>query len=56
MGVEQSSDSKSRAGQSSDLGVGWKLEQWKWEMGRPLTVLVQETFGLHYNFREFSIP
>ena len=37
MGVEQSSDSKSGAEQSSNLGVGWKLEQRKWEMGCPLT-------------------
>ena len=38
MGVERSSNSKSGAGRSSDLGVGWKLEQWKWEMGCPLTL------------------
>ena len=37
MGAEWSSDLKSRAGWSSNLGVGWKLEQWKWEMGHPLT-------------------
>ena len=37
MGAEQSSDSKSGAGWSSDLGVGWNLEQWKCEMGCPLT-------------------
>ena len=37
MGVERSSNSKSGAGWSSDLGVGWNLEQWKCEMGCPLT-------------------
>ena len=36
MGVEWSSNSKSGAGWSSDLGVGWNLEQQKWEMGRLL--------------------
>ena len=38
MGAEQSSDSKSRAGRSSNLGVGWNLEQQKCEMGCPLTM------------------
>ena len=38
MGAEQSSNSKHRVERSSDLGVGWKLEQWKWEMGHPLTI------------------
>ena len=37
MGVERSSNSKSGAGGSSNLGVGWNLEQWKCEMGCPLT-------------------
>ena len=37
MGVEWSSDSKSRVGWSSNLGVGWNLEQQKCEMGCPLT-------------------
>ena len=36
MGVERSSNSKSGAGWSSDLGVGWNLEQRKCEMGCPL--------------------
>ena len=40
MGVEWSSDSKSRAGWSSDLGVGWNLEQQKCEMGCPLTLCI----------------
>ena len=35
--AEWSSNSKSRAEQSSDLGVGWNLEQRKCEMGCPLT-------------------
>ena len=38
MGAERSSDSKSGVGWSSDLGVGWNLEQWKGEMGCPLTL------------------
>ena len=38
MGAERSSHLKSRVGQSSDLGVGWNLEQQKCEMGCPLTV------------------
>ena len=37
MEAERSSDLKSRAGWSSDLGVGWNLEQQKCEMGCPLT-------------------
>ena len=37
MEAERSSDSKSGVGWSSDLGVGWNLEQWKCEMGCPLT-------------------
>ena len=37
MGAEQSSDLKSRVEQSSDLEVGWNVEQQKCEMGRPLT-------------------
>ena len=41
MGVERSSDSKSGVGQSSDLGVGWNLEQQKCEMGCPLTVRIK---------------
>ena len=40
MRVEWSSDSKSGAGWSSNLGVGWNLEQWKCEMGCPLTSTV----------------
>ena len=39
MGAEQSSNSKSGAEWSSDLEVGWNLEQWKCEMGHPLTEL-----------------
>ena len=35
--VEQSSDSKSGAEWSSNLEVEWNLEQWKCEMGHPLT-------------------
>ena len=37
MGAERSSDLKSGAGWSSDLGVGWNLEQRKCEIGCPLT-------------------
>ena len=37
MGVERSSDLKSGVGRSSNLGVGWNLEQQKCEMGCPLT-------------------
>ena len=37
MGAEWSSDSKSGAEQSSDLEVGWNLEQQKCEMEHPLT-------------------
>ena len=35
--VEWSSNWKSRAEWSSDLEVEWNLEQWKCEMGHPLT-------------------
>ena len=35
--MEQNSDSKSEVEQSSDLEVGWNLEQQKCEMGHPLT-------------------
>ena len=38
MGVEQSSYSKSRAEWSSNLEVEWNLEQWKCEIGHPLTL------------------
>ena len=38
MGAEWSSNSKSGARWSSNLRVGWNLEQWKCEMGCPLTV------------------
>ena len=38
MGVELSSNLKSGVGWSSNLGVGWNLEQQKCEMGCPLTV------------------
>ena len=37
--AEQSSNSKSGVEQSSDLEVEWNLEQWKCEMGHPLTKL-----------------
>ena len=37
MGVERSSDLKSRVEWSSNLEVGWNLEQQKCEMGHPLT-------------------
>ena len=37
MGVEWSSNSKSRVEQSSNLEVGWNLELWKCEMGHALT-------------------
>ena len=40
MGVERGSDLKSGAGRSSNLGVGWNLEQQKCEMGCPLTALL----------------
>ena len=36
--MEWSSDSKSRVEWSSDLEVGWNLEQRKCEMGCPLTL------------------
>ena len=50
MGVERSSNSKSRAGWSSNLGVGWNLEQWKCEMGCPLTLGMHlELLGLYRN-------
>ena len=38
MGAEQSSNSKSGAEWSSNLEVGWNLEQWKCEMGHPLII------------------
>ena len=38
MGVEQSSDSKGGVEWSSNLEVGWNLEQQKCEMGHPLTL------------------
>ena len=50
MGVEWSFDSKSRAGWSSDLGVGWNLEQQKCEMGCPLTV----SYTLRSELPEYS--
>ena len=37
MGVERSSDLKSRVEWSSNLEVGWNLEQQKCEMGHSLT-------------------
>ena len=43
MGAEWSSNSKSGAGQSSNLGVGWNLEQRKCEMGCPLTTTSRAT-------------
>ena len=49
MGAERSSDSKSGAGQSSDLGVGWNLEQQKCEMGCPLTVMPIKIHGRDVN-------
>ena len=42
MGAEWSSDSKSRAEQSSDLEVELNLEQQKCEMGCPLTPASQQ--------------
>ena len=39
MGAEWSSNLKSGVEQSSDLEVEWNLEQWKCEMGCPLTEL-----------------
>ena len=45
MGMERTSDLKSGVERSSNLGVGWKLEQWKWEMGCPLTA----TMGAMWN-------
>ena len=45
MGVEWSSNSKSRVEQSSNLEVGWNLEQWKCEMGQPLIQTITKTAG-----------
>ena len=45
MGAERSFDLKSGAGQSSDLGVGWNLEQQKCEMGCPLTIVDFQSSG-----------